>query len=429
VLVLLSVSVMLAACSGGGVFDGLDAPATPPAGSSFGVQQFGTSADDYSVGVATDVSGNVYVASMDNQSVVVRKYTPNGVLSWVSTPPVGIGFFGTAWRISVSSSAVFVAGSTSAEVDGSGLGMGGILDGFVLRFDLAGVKTGAFQIRNSPGSTDVRGLAADAFGNIYVGGSRNFQESYVAKYNWSGVSPSPLWTTRYGASGDRSAVYGLALGNGFVHAVGPSGSSNFYVVRFSALDGSQIGTTITDNASGGTISVFSVAADSANNTYVTGGTDNDFAGTNAGGVDIIAAKYDAAGGNAWRYQVGSAKDENANSIALSGSSVYLSGTTLGQFGGQSNKDPGLSTSDVFLVKLPAFPSGATVTPDWVRMYGGSVAGPSYAVEDWSGGVATDASGNVFMTGRTQGLVQSATEIFGGWDLFLMEISASGDLQI
>lgn len=405
--------------------------APPPAAPWSGVEQFGTAAADSAQAVAVDSSGNVYVTSIDNQSVVVRKFSSGGSLSWTSTP-VDIGMPGIGidvFRIALSPTAVYVSGFTSIVLDNTGLGMGGAVDGVVLKFNLSGARVGTLQIRESVGLTHIRGIAADASDVIYIGGHHDFQQSLVAKYDWSGASPSQSWITRYGTPGDRDAVFGLALGNGLIHVVGPMGAppaSGFYIARFSTSTGAQSGATILGNVSGGNDDVFGVAADSLNNTYVAGGTDNNFAGANAGGEDVIAAKYDAAGNNVWRYQIGSARSESANSIALSGTSVYVAGTTGGQFGGQLNKDPGLSTSDAFLIKLPNASTGPTVTADWVRMYGST--GSTVAFNDQATGVATDPSGNIFMVGNAVGFMETATQVLGNGDGYVLKVSPAGVLQ-
>jgi hypothetical protein len=120
-------------------------------------------------------------------------------------------------------------------------------------------------------------------------------------------------------------------------------------------------------------------------------------------------------------------DETANSITLSGTSVYVVGTTGGQFGGQLNKDPGLSTSDAFLIKLPNASTGPTVTADWVRMYG-STSGASVSFDDWASGVATDPSGNVFMVGKAVGFMETATQVLGNGDGYVLKVSPAGILQ-
>ncbi len=396
----------------------------PPAPQTWsGVVQFGTAAADSSQAVAVDSSGNVYVASLDDQFVVVRKYAQTGSLLWVSAP-VTIGTLGSGLvsGIALSPTAVYVTGFTSVAVDG-GL-MSAARDGFVLKYSTSGVKVGALQIR---GAGFVRGIAADTSDNIYAGWDDGSQ-SFVVKYAWSGSSPlqsDNVWIT----PGVGPAIFGLALGNGLVHVASLTGTpptADFSISRFSTVTGLQSGSTITGGGPGNT-SVFAVAADALNNTYVAGGTDNNFGGVNAGVGDVIAAKYDAAGNNVWRYQIGSARNETANSIALSGTSVYVAGTTGAQFGGQLNKDPGLSTSDAFLIKLPNASAGPTVTADWVRMYG-STNGLSVSFSDQASGVAVDPSGNIFMVGNAVGFMETSTQILGAGDGYVMKISPAGVLQ-
>lgn len=402
----------------------------PPAAVWSGVEQFGTAAFDLPAGVATDTSGNVYVASMENQAAVVRKFTSGGSLSWTSTVGAGTGVF--VRSIAVSPTAVYVSGDTSVVLDNTGLGMGGAVDGFVVKYSFSGARTGVLQIRESVGSTDPSDVAVDTSDQVYVGGYIDSVQVFVTKYDWSGASPSRSWITQYAtlAPAITSSVFRIALGNGLLHVAGPASApptSGFYIVRLSTSTGVQSGATILGNFSGGNDSVFAVAADASNNTYVAGGTDNNFGGVNAGAGDVIAAKYDAAGNNVWRYQVGSARSETANSIVLSGSSVYVAGTTGGQFGGQVNKDPGLTTSDAFLIKLPNASTGPTVTADWVRMYG-STNGLSVSFNDQASGVAVDPSGNVFVVGQAVGFMETANVLLGNGDGYVLKVSPTGVLQ-
>lgn len=401
----------------------------PPATPWSGVVQFGTTAADSVSGVAVDSSGSVYTASMENQVAVVRKYSSSGSLSWTATIGTGAGVF--VKSIAVSTNAVYVTGSTSVVLDNTGLGMGGGVDGFVVKYSLAGTRAGVLQIRESVGSTAPSDIAVDTSDHVYVGGYIDSVQVFVTKYDWSSVSPSRSWITQYAtlAPSVSSIVFRIALGNGLLHVVGPTSApptSGFYIARFSTVTGAQSGATILGNVSGGNDDAFAVAADALNNTYVAGGTDNNFAGANAGGEDVIAAKYDAAGNNVWRYQIGSARSETANSIVLSGSSVYVAGTTGGQFGGQLNKDPGLSTSDAFLIKLPNASTGPTVTADWVRMYGST--GSTVAFNDQATGVTTDPSGNVFMVGNAIGFMETATQVLGNGDGYVLKVSPAGVLQ-
>jgi hypothetical protein len=429
-LALVCAVVFLVSCdawNGGEV--GINTP--PPAPQTWsGVEQFGTAAADSVSGVAVDSSGNVYTASMENQVAVVRKYSSSGSLSWTATIGAGVGVF--VKSIAVSSNGLYVAGSTSVVLDNTGLGMGGGVDGFVVKYSLAGVRTGVLQIRESVGATDPSDVAVDTSDHVYAGGYIDSVQVFVTKYDWSGASPSRSWITQYAtlAPAITSSVFRIALGNGLVHVAGPTSApptSGFYIARFSTSTGAQSGATILGNVSGGNDSVFAVAADSLNNTYVAGGTDNNFGGVNTGAGDVIAAKYDAAGNNVWRYQIGSARSETANSIVLSGSSVYVAGTTGGQFGGQLNKDTGLATSDAFLIKLPNSTTGPAVTADWVRMYG-STNGASLSFNDQASGVSADPSGNVFLVGQAVGFMETSSVLLGNGDGFVMKVSTTGVLQ-
>ncbi|MBZ4415068.1 SBBP repeat-containing protein [Myxococcus sp. RHST-1-4] len=95
---------------------------------------------------------------------------------------------------------------------------------------------------------------------------------------------------------------------------------------------------------------------------------------------------------AWVQQLGSNLDEQAQAVAVSGSSVYVVGHTTGQLGSQ----PAAGGQDVFVAKYDT--AGAL---QWVRQLGTSQSDRAMAV-------ATDAAGNVYLAGHT----------FGGFDFYV-----------
>ena len=80
---------------------------------------------------------------------------------------------------------------------------------------------------------------------------------------------------------------------------------------------------------------FSIATDSNNNVYITGITNTviDVMSGDEEGGDVFLAKYDSAGNQKWKEQLGTTGWDHANGIATdSGNNVYITGTTSGYLG-------------------------------------------------------------------------------------------------
>jgi len=403
--------------------------APPPAATWSGVEQFGTAGVDSAQAVAVDSAGSVYTSGLDNGALVVRKFLPSGTLAWASTPiPLGADV-ASARSISVASGLVYVAGMTFVPIDGGAQSLGA--DGFVVRFGTSnGSVAGILEIRDPLVSVE-SSVAADGSGNIYVASTYLGKEARVTRYSWpSGGSPSETWSTPVGLP-DAWSVNGISLGTGQIHIAGliHSFPARFFLARLSTSSGAVLSTVVDPTVFPGAFDAsqaICVVADALNNTYICGNTTGDFAGANAGGTDILVAKYDTAGNLVWGYQVGTAVGEVGVSIALSGSSVYVAGSTFGNLKGQTNKDPSLTTTDAFLIRIPNASSGPTVTEDWVRLYGST--GSSVSFNDLASGVATDPSGNVFVVGQAVGFMESATQVLENGDGYVLKVSPAGVLQ-
>ncbi|WP_338870089.1 SBBP repeat-containing protein [Myxococcus stipitatus] len=113
----------------------------------------------------------------------------------------------------------------------------------------------------------------------------------------------------------------------------------------------------------------------------------------------------------WVRQLGANFDEQAQAVAVSGNSVYVVGHTTSQLGPQ----PKAGGLDVFVAKYTT--AGAL---QWVQQLG--TAGDERATA-----VATDADGNVYVTGQTSGAFDFFTNA-GGYDLFVTRFDAQGSRQ-
>lgn len=265
---------------------------------------------------------------------------------------------------------------------------------------LAGMITTAqtpnwFWAKSATGASQdfAKSVATDATGNVYVTGtfaSTNFNLGavsltnaggpavYIAKYDASG---NVLWAKRAGGYGDATCVAADASGNVYITGDFFSGPLTF-------------GTTTL---------------------------------TNAGSNDIFLAKYDASGNVVWAKSVGGPSQDYSRGLAtdLTGN-VYITGYFLSPslvFGTDTLKH--ITGADVFVAKYNA--SGNAV---WAR--GAKKTSGDPAV---SNSVATDASGNVFMTGYFQsprlifGTDTLTNTIPGGGNnnIFLTKYNALGNL--
>ena len=161
----------------------------------------------------------------------------------------------------------------------------------------------------------------------------------------------------------------------------------------------------------------SVAVDSQGNVYVTGYTNGTLPGqTSAGEHDIFLIKYPGDGGPAlWTKQFGTTDSDDVGlGVAVdSEDNVYVTGYTFGTLPGQTSANAG--DSDIFLIKYPGDGGPAL----WTKQIGSTEV-------DHSRGVAVDSSGNVYVTGTTDGTLpgQSAKERRNN-DIFLIKYPGDG----
>ncbi|MFI5151469.1 MAG: gliding motility-associated C-terminal domain-containing protein [Bacteroidia bacterium] len=241
------------------------------------------------------------------------------------------------------------------------------------------------------------GIATDALGNVFVTGffdsttltfgtftlnSSGPNDIFLAKYDPSG---NVLWARSAGGSGD-DVAYGVATDLG----------GNCYITGYFKSSTITFGTTVLVN-SGGSIP-----------------------------GDVFLAKYDPSGNVLWAKSAAGVGDDSGYGVATDASgNIFITGffasptitfgtTTL------TNVSPG--SADVFLVKYDT--NGNML---WARSAGGTNG-------DIGHGVATDASGNVFITGYfeipsiTFGTITlTNTGLLNAGDVFIAKYDASGNV--
>jgi uncharacterized delta-60 repeat protein len=342
-----------------------------------GTKQHGTSSYDHAYGVATDSSGNVYVAgqteggldgntSAGSSDLFVVKYNSSGTKQW--TKQLGTSSNDNAYGVATDSSGnVYLAGQTGGGLDGNT--SAGSSDLFVVKYNSSGTKQWTKQLGTSS-HDNATGVATDSSGNVYVAGQ-----------------------TGGGLDGNTSA-----------------GNSDLFVVKYNSSGTKQwtkqLGTSSNDNATG-------VATDSSGNVYVAGQTEGGLDGnTSAGNYDLFVVKYNSSGTKQWTKQLGTSSNDHAYGVATDSSgNVYVAGQTEGGLDGNTSA----GNSDLFVVKY-----NSSGTKQWTKQLGTS----SY---DHAYGVATDSSGNVYVAGQTEGGLDGNTSA-GNSDLFVVKYNSDGVKQ-
>lgn len=226
------------------------------------------------------------------------------------------------------------------------------------------------------------GVATDAAGNVYVAG------------------------TFYGT---------IDLGNGMLVS---AGMSDIFLAKFDPL-----GSCVWSKRFGDTDvqSPQAIAVDAGGNIYLCGAFASkvDFGGgslTSAGNYDVFLAKFDTDGVHQWSMRFGDTDEQESSSVAVDGSgNVFLAGHFLGSINLGGGAFASMGGYDAYLAKFDG-----TGTYLWSKHFGDTG-------DQTAGGVATDPSGNVVMTGTYSGTVD-----FGGGplaasgdDVFLVKLDPSG----
>ena len=230
------------------------------------------------------------------------------------------------------------------------------------------------------------------------------------------VCPSSgnVYVTAITRNGDDLSVYDP--GGGAYMDTTLDGTTDIFIMKFDN-DGVRLWATFyggsDDEGSYSLYSNSSVTVDPSGNVYITGITEsNDFPCYNPGGGcyydstldgdnDLYIVKFDSSCQRKWATYYGGSGKEVGRGIAAYQSGVYVIGQTEGTSEASNDfpvKNPGGSgyydstfnagTTDMFILKFSD--SGER---QWATYYGGSGDDDAY-------GIATDQSGNVYITGYT-----------------------------
>ena len=348
----------------GAVCLGLAHPAA--AGSLVWKVQLGTQFSDIASDVAVDPGGNVWVpvyvdlnAEDPGQiaGMIVGKFSPSGEnIAAQQFPVYGYSHPG---RIAADSQGnVWVVGDVNGAFFGPEIGD---YDAWLIKFD-ENANAIAINQFGTPFKDFVSAVATDPDDNVLVTGRF---------LNESSGRDSDVWVAKLDSSGTQ-------------------------------LWRRQFGTTKYDSPAG-------VATDASDNVYVAGSTDGPLAGTLRGPRDAFLIKFDSAGHQLWRRQVGTVDVDEGHAVATDGDgNVYLAGSTVGNIAGP-NKGP----TDGWVLKFDS--AGNKL---WRRQIG-------TIVPDSDVHAANDGFGNVIVTGSTAGSLGGANK--GKADVFGIKLSATGQV--
>ncbi|WP_232424462.1 SBBP repeat-containing protein [Leptospira alstonii] len=274
-------------------------------------------------------------------------------------------------------------------------------------------------------------ITSDSLGNVYTIGHTDgnldgqiltgTNDLFVVKYNNAGTKQ---WTRLLGVAG--ALTYGrgsVTDGLGNIYITGETygnldgqirtGLDDLYVVKYDNAGTKQWTRLL--GVAGATTRSFGITSDSLGNMYLAGFTNGNLDGQILTGTnDLFVVKYDNAGTKQWTRLLGVAA-ANTQAYGITSDSlgnIYITGFTDGNLDGQIRT----GNVDLFVVKY-----NNAGTKQWTRLLGtAGTAAQAY-------GIVSDALGNVFSTGSTNGNLDGQI-ITGNTDLFVVKYNNAGTRQ-
>ncbi len=392
------------------IFAGRAAATLPPAdlwAKSFG----GTTNSDAGIAVATDLAGDTYfigsmastsvniggisLGSLGGTDILVAKFDPNGTVLWATIAGGTNSDYPMALAVDRSGN-VYVAGgyySTSCSFSGIlSITNNGSEDAFLAKYGPLGNIIWVRSIGGS-GYDWANGVAVDGSGNVLLTGTFASSSISIGSTVLTNTGGYDVFVAKYDSAGN------------VLWARNPTGTSSDY--------GESI---TTDPARNVIVAGFYYSGS------LTFGAQTIY---NAGLTDAFVAKYDSSGNILWTRSGGGAYSDNGYSVVsdLSGN-IYLGGvftSTTAVFGSQVLTNPSQGGyNNAFLVKYDA--SGTAL---WARSGSGGTIGASTCQS-----VTVDPSGDVYFGGYFYGPVSFGTSSLatnGGADVFLLKYAPAGNL--
>lgn len=339
--------------------------------------------------VATDGQGNSYVVgttsgemgtnrSDGDDNLYLTKMDSNGKVVWQRS--LGAGGSSTGASVSVGADgSVAVAGT----VNGSFAGVTSADANMVVaKYSANGDEQFATVVR-SAGADTAKAVVMGADGSVYVGGrtALNGGDAFIARIDASGKIADSRTITGAGSE----SINGLAIGSdgNLLAVVSENGVSS--VMK---LDASSLSTS-SGSISLGTADVRAIAVSADGSIAVGGATGGALSGTQVNGKsagrDGFVARIDAGLGSASVTYLGTAEDDQVDSVAFMNGELYAGGRTSGDLGGARS-----GPTDGFVTRIDANTGAIGST----RQFGLSLirTEPVRIAADSGGGTALSALG-------------------------------------
>jgi Beta-propeller repeat len=342
-------------------------------------KQFGTTGSETIWSMASDGS-NTYVigntagtlgeTSQGGRDIYLAKYDSDGNQTWIQQ--FGTSTFDESFRVTADTNGnIYISGHTVGNLAGENKNFGQNLeqfgfpstDSYVVKFDSNGNQLWSQQF-GTVELDDNWGIATDKDGNVFAGGNTrgNFGGQNAGFYdNWlvklDKDNGETKWVKQFGTA-DYDFLWDLKTDStGNLYATGytlgdlggkNAGSSDIWLAKFDN-DGNQLWTKQFGSTGDDAPTFNSLVVDSADNIYLSGSTDSNLAGANAGSYDIWVAKYDKNGNQLWIEQFGTPDYDSPTTISIDlNGNLYLGGYTDGSLGGINT-----GSYDSWVVKLDA----------------------------------------------------------------------------
>jgi hypothetical protein len=320
-------------------------------------------------------------------------------------------------------------------------------DVFIVKYDILGNVLWAKSIGGAEDDNG-RSVTTDGIGNVYITGyyhstsiafgattlnNIDHYDMFIVKYDALG---NEIWATGSGGIGwdEGNSITTDVSGNVFITGTFESsitfgaitlvGDKDMFIVKYDSS-----GNVLWANRAGSSgygDHGNSTTTDASGNVYVTGhyfSTSITFGVTtlnNTGLTDIFIVKYDASGNLLWAQSAGGIGWDSGQSISSDFSgAIYISG-----YFGSSSITLGTTTltnagnNDIFMVKYDA--SGNVI---WAKGAGG-------AGSDYGSSNATDANGNVYVTGNFSSTITFGTTILtnvASNNIFVVKYDSTGNV--